>query len=241
MAEDTARRFIEAFNDIENHLRGASGDDESVPFAKLVHEYTAARHLPRQSHDALLAFARLRNAISHERYLGGRPIAEPRPDVVGQIERLRDLIIAPPKVLSVVPTARVAVTAPDEPVSTGLVVMRRYDYSQLPVYDAGRYAGILTTNAIARWLAHTLTGSDGLAEAEPVRTVMEFAEPHERALHVPRTITAAEALRKLASGGESGRPVAALIVTHSGKPTETALGIVVDDDIPAILAALTVT
>jgi len=53
------------------------------------------------------------------------------------------------------------VTTPPEPISDVLEHVRRFDYSQIPVYDDTRYVGILTTNAIARWLAHQLALNQG--------------------------------------------------------------------------------
>ncbi len=143
------------------------------------------------------AFGRLRNAISHEKYRDGRAIADPRPDVVEQIERLRDLYFKPPTALSVLGQMDVCSVAPGQPISAALEYVRLHDYSQLPVYDGGAYVGILTTNAIARWLAAQLAATEGLAEAESVGNVLQFAEPHECARHAPRSITAADAIDQL--------------------------------------------
>lgn len=115
------------------------------------------------------------------------------------------------------------------------------DYSQFPVYDHSAYVGLLTTNTIARWLAAQLSSSGGLAEAESVGQVLAFAEPHERARHVPRTITAADAVFQLSSEGRTGRTVTALIITERGQPAEKPLALVVDDDLPALLKALEIS
>jgi len=197
---------------------------------------------PASGHRAALsAFGRLRNAISHERYRHGRPIAEPVLEIVEQIEQLRGLILDPPTALSVVGFMEVCTADLDESINIVLEYVQRFDYSQIPVYDQGRYFSILTTNAVARWLAGQLVSNGGIAEAEPVRRILEFAEPHERALHVPRTITAAAAINQLSSGGRTGRPVAALIITQSGKVTEKALAIVVSHALPALMAALAIS
>jgi CBS domain-containing protein len=233
-------RFLAAFNEIESYFRKALSVDEHVEFTWMAQEYAARKHLPREYRDALLAFGRLRNAISHERYYGGRPVAEPVPQVVEQIERLREKIITPPAALSVLGTMDVCTIDPDEPINVALEYFRRFDYSQLPVYEAGRYVGILTTNAVARWLAGQLAASGGLAECEPVHRVLGFTEPHESALHVPRTITAAAAIGQF-STGHAGKPAAALIVTESGKVIEKPLAIVVADDLPALMGALAIS
>jgi predicted transcriptional regulator len=159
-------------------------------------------------------------------------------EVVDQIERLRERIVAPPAALRVLGSMNVCTTGPDEPIGSALDHIRRFDYSQLPVYDGAVYAGILTTNAIARWLAAQLAASGGLAEAESVRRVLTFAEPHEQALHVPKTLTAAEAIHHLSS---DGRSAVALIITHSGKITERPLAVVVRHDLPALMAELTIS
>lgn len=238
--ENAVQRFIAAFNEIEGHCRAALGADEYVGFGKLAREYVAARHLPLKHQEALLAFARLRNAISHEPYLNGRPIADPRPDIVEQIEQLRDLYFKPPTALSVLGQREVCSVAPGQPISAALEYVRRFDYSQLPVYDGGSYAGILTTNAIARWLAAQLAATGGLAEAETVGRVLDFAEQHESAWPVARSITAADAVHLLSNGGQGGKPLTALIITHSGRSTEKPLRVVVDDDLPALISALAI-
>jgi hypothetical protein len=66
--ENAVQRFVAAFNEIESHFRAVLGVDEHVEFGKLVREYVATEHLPLKHQEPLLAFARLRNAISHEPY-----------------------------------------------------------------------------------------------------------------------------------------------------------------------------
>lgn len=147
-----------------------------VEFAQLARRDAEKRRLPARHVTALLAFASLRTAISDRRYYGGRPIAEPVDEVVEEIERLWMLISSPPRVLTVLGGGDVCQVHPDEPISVALNHVRRFDYSQLPAYDNSGYVGILTTNAIGRWLADQLSRNTGLAEEEPVRQVMRFAE-----------------------------------------------------------------
>ena len=151
--------------------------------------------------DALLAFASLRNAISHGRFYDGRPIAEPVQAVVTE-STLRGQITAPPKALAILGSRNACIAGPQEPVSAVLEYVSRFDYSQVPVYDGTRYIGILTTNAIARWLAHQLTLNQGLAEGESVDRVLAFAEPHERA---KLEVVASQQPRQLSSSLTAGR------------------------------------
>jgi CBS domain-containing protein len=234
-------QFLAAFNEIEDCFRATLAADEHVDFAALTRAYAERKRLPFRQRDALIAFASLRNAISHGRYFGGLPIAEPVQEVVDQIEQLRDQIKSPPRALAVLGVMNVFAVRPDEPISAALDHVRSFDYSQLPVYGELGYSAILTTNAIARWLAHQLSINVGLAEDEPVSRVLEFAEPHERALLLRRNISVAEAIDRLAHGGPAGTAVTALIITDNGKNTEKPLAVVVADDLPALTAALEFT
>jgi len=232
-------RFIAAFNDIEDQFRRILGCDEHATFAQMAREYARKKRLPPVQLEALVAFAALRNAISHGRYNDGQPIADPVQETVTEIERLRGQIRSPPLALTVLGSRQVYLTSPSEPISAVLELVGRFDYSQIPVYDDDTlYVSILTTNAIARWLANQLLLNHGLAEGEPVHNVLAFAEPHECAKLVPRTITAAEAIDQLTHGGEERGPVTALIVTEGGKPTEKPIRVIASHDLPLLSAAL---
>jgi hypothetical protein len=129
----------------------------------------------------------------------------------------------------------------DEPVRTVLEHVSRHDYSQLPAYDGSLYAGILTTNTIARWLGNQLTRNQGFAEEEPVRTILKFAEKHEEGLLVRRTITVPDAIDKLLHGGPGGTPITALIVTSRGRINDTPLRVIAAFDLPELTASLSLT
>jgi CBS domain-containing protein len=231
-------RFLAAFNEIESYFRRTLQVGDHVEFAERARTYANRKRLPRAQRDALSACTSTRNAISHGRYYAGRPITELVSDVIDQIERLRDQLPAPPRALNVLTTREICTAHPDEPVTVALRHVLRFDYSQLPVDDGDRYVGSLTTNALARWLADQLAKNDDLAESQSVQRVLEFAEAHERAVHVAKTITAADAVDRLSSVGGSGRPLAALIITETGRSSEKPLAVVVGDDLPALTAAL---
>lgn len=230
-------RFLAAFNDIEDYLRRILHADQHVDFGELARRYSDRAHLLPEHRRALSAFAGLRNAISHGRYHRGKPIAEPVTEVVEDIERLRDQIKSPPSALGVMGPMKVASLSPSDPITVALGFVREFDYSQFPVYDGDHFVGLLTTNAIARWLAHQMATTGGLAETETVSEVLRFTEPHEKAKLVNRKTTVATAVYEL-SGEGTTVPVAALIVTANGKPSEQPLAVVVPDDLPQLYRAL---
>ena len=177
-------RFMSAFNEIEEYLRRSLNEPEHVEFAHLARRFADRQRLTRAQRDALSAFSSLRNAIAHGRYFDGHSIADPVPDVVEDIERLRGLIMRPPTAMGAVSRETVRIVRPESPLVSALELVRAFDYSQLPVYDKGRNVGLLTTNAIARWLAEQLGGEVGLAEGVPISEVMQYAEPQDQGLSV---------------------------------------------------------
>jgi hypothetical protein len=240
-SDDLAARFIDAFKEIEGHFRSRLRMEGRHRFTEMAREYVQINHLPQEYLDALRTFAALRNAISHERYLDGSPIAQPVPATVDRIELLRDQIRDPPRALSFLRTMNVCSASPEDPLSSVLDHVRSYDYSQLPVYHDGSYTGMLTTNAISRWLADQLASKSNPTGDEKVSEVLAFAEPHERGILAAQTLTAADAIHQLTYGGPDGGQVNALIITDHGLATEPPLAVVVGWDLARLLAAVSIT
>jgi hypothetical protein len=228
--------FLAAFNAIENHFRSKLNDDHSR-FRQLAAMYADKYDLRKQELDALGTYADLRNFLAHNEYYGGKPIAEPVPGIVAAIKNLRDKIIRPPTVLSVLPHRPIYQFSPNDPISAVPDAVRKHDYSQFPIYEDTNYRGLLTTNCIGRWLADRLRTVE-LAESEPVSMVLQFAEAQDRAVHLPRSATVRHAIRKLSPPSGGGLPPAALIVTDMGKSNQKPMAIVVAEDLTALFHAL---
>lgn len=237
-ARSRTDRFTTAFRDIEHQIRKIQQPDRFVPLSVLAREYADTYHLTSEQQVALATFITLRNAISHGRFHEGQPIAVPVEAAVKDIERLRDQITSKCPVLSILEPRNVCTTSPDEPISTVLDHVRRFDYSQIPVYGKDGYAGLLTTNAIARWLAIQLKLNGGLAETGTVRHVLAFAESHERVALAGDTITAAEAIYHLTHSEPGQAPAPAVLITSNGKPAGKPLRVITSWDLPELYAAL---
>ena len=69
---------------------------------------------------------------------------------------------------------------PPRTLRTALQLMHRHDFSQLPVYEDAAFVGLLTNNAVARWMADQLHHHDRIAEDTPVSEVLPFAEDSDR-------------------------------------------------------------
>jgi CBS domain-containing protein len=230
-------QFLGMFAEIETCMKLALGRNRNVRFMDLARDYVQVYNLPPSYLISLQTFAALRNAIDHNSHHGAYPIAEPIPEIVDEVRRLCKKIKAPPEALAVLPEMDVCSVRPDEPISAALDYVRQFDFSQLPVYESGRYVGILTTNTIARWLAVQIIDGKEHRNAD-VSEVMEFRESSDCALLVDRTLTAADAIYQLAYGNSEGGPVNALIVTQRRLPTDQPIRVIAVYDLPLLGATL---
>lgn len=98
-AQSNARRFINAYNQIDYSLRTQYNFKRSMSFSDLIRKAVLVNHVVRKYEDDLIDYGRLRNAIVHrsnDEFL----IAEPHNEVVEAIEKICRLITTPPNALS---------------------------------------------------------------------------------------------------------------------------------------------
>lgn len=236
---DNATAFLAAFNDIEAHLRRDLRAKPSDGFKWMVNLSHRKHRLSDAQRSALMAFSDLRNAISHGEYRDGRPIADPLPATVADAERLARNLIDPPVVLEVLPKRRPVTVSPDDSVEKVFAVLAESTYSQFPVYeggaDRGRCTALLTTDAIAIWVAHDY-GDDGRLEAKTVADVLEWAGSRDLPYFMPRTATVQDAVTALTIPGDDGLVPRALIITEDGSPDQKPLRVVGGADLPVLWA-----
>ncbi|MCK7636941.1 CBS domain-containing protein [Corynebacterium pygosceleis] len=236
-ASSPATRFLTAFNQIEGFLREELDARRSDSFTWMVRQLAKRGRLTRSQSDALHAFADLRNAISHGEYRDGRPIADPRPDVVAEISRLRDVLLAAPTVVGVLSQEKIIRFSPATTVNEVLSAIRENGYAQFPVYDDHGYHGLLTTRCVARWLAHDLA-DNGALDAGTVGDILRFTDHVDRAVLAARSTTVPEILEILGTRDAGGKLPEAVIVTEHGRRDQLPILIVVASDIPALLGAV---
>lgn len=241
MSPDPARTFLDACADIENILKRRYNMGEEVrglgDVLKVARSKKDAQVLRYK--DDLMAFKELRNAISHESYREGDPIATPLPSTVAKITQIRDQLATPPTVGSKAHPASVFRVDTTDKLWPRLEEMLRLSYSQAPVFRDGRYVGALTTNAVARWVASNIddAGDVVIVDGATVDDVLKYAEPHETFRFVKRTMTVVEAIERLLSA----TPPLGLIVTQNGKEHEAPIGILVAGDLPDLTKSVEVT
>ena len=231
-----ARRFLDAFNGIEQLLRDRSRVDDSFAFVRLLE---ISKEVVPMQRDKLRQMARLRNAIVHNPYDdANEPVADPRTKSVEFLEKQLEVIERPPLVLSVLKLSKPIVLSPEDDISRFLeLVQPPDDFSQAPVRLDGQLA-LITTNAVARWVSshYEQTEGGGVLPQADLMEVLRFAEAGDRIEVRSRHLKVVQALHLFA--GEKAEPPAAIVITQSGLPSETPLGLCTKADVPALFRAL---
>jgi CBS domain-containing protein len=229
-------RFLGAFARVEDGLKRILGTASKDGFRWMVRQAAKRNAIVAAVEEDLTELADLRNAIVHERG-GGYVIAEPHAATVERLERIAELILDPPGV-ELVMSRPVVVCAPDEPIRQAARRMVRGDFSRLPVYAEGELVGLLTANALARWVAARLTEPEPAMHEETVRDVLGFGESARRFELVAADQRVADVLALFSAATQKGRRIEAVLVTATGSPSERPLGIITIQDLPRMYGLL---
>lgn len=235
-ATGLARRFLDACADIENTLKDRYSLNVNG-FGAAVRESERRDVVVRRNRTALAVFTELRNVLSHKAYQGGEPVAAPLRTTVEAIESLRAEIIRPRPALDF--AVRDVLTATEsDPLPMLLQTMASRDISQVPVYRSDASVHLLTTNAIARWVAaHIDDDGSVLIDSGTTADALGYTESHESIRIERRTAPAAKVLDLLTREDPPG----AVLLTENGLANESALGILSSTDVPRLVHELTVT
>ncbi|MGQ9756152.1 MAG: CBS domain-containing protein [Desulfotomaculales bacterium] len=227
-------RFLDAFNRIEHALRRITGNDKGLSFGAAVNKASRLDTGVRRFKDDLHQFRQLRNAIVHET-TNGRAIAEPADWVVVEIERIASLLTDPPRVVPLF-AKKVLTLGTEDSIARAVRSMLEHSFSQIPVYDGSSFAGLLTTNTIARWLgAQVINGDPQLDLARiPIAGVLEYTEETDIYCFVKKEATLFEVLEKFRHYERKGKRLEAVLITDNGAPSEKLLGIITVWDLPSI-------
>lgn len=231
--DDLSSRFLDAFTSIEKWMRNQDTSKEWKDFPELVDSIGEFNSSVRRHNSSLKELNRLRNVFVHH-YSRKKPIAVPTTHAVEQITAIRDELISPPS-LYLLAAKPVEQCKPTDPL--GCCVKKMHDgvFSQLPIYDGDKYFGLLTAETIARWLSTEFKGDgQGIVGEQSVAEVMQHQEDSENVKFMARTTTVADGLVAFDDFLHRGKRLEAILITNTGRPTETLLGIVTIHDIPKL-------
>ena len=123
----------------------------------------------------------------------------------------------------------------DEPIGPVARTLYERHFSQAPVRDADAdgWIGLLTTEAIARWMAGRSRHELGVQDAAPVREVLAYADDQADFRVVPAAAPVAHIIGLFDAAMAQGQPLKAILV-EGRRASANLAGIVTAYDLPRL-------
>ena len=226
-------KFIKLFNELESKLRQKIKVDDYITFHRMVEIVAEKDYVVRRNQRKLQKLANLRNAIVHDTEYPYKIIADPRDDTLDILKNLLETITNPPKLIPKFQNSQLRIFELNESLISCLKFMDEYDFSQVVVAEFDKYR-ILSSEGIIGWLRSSK--NVGLVDIEnaSIGDALPF-EDIEECGYLSRNDPIELAIELFEKTIQKGiARLNAILITHSGKPTEKPLGIITPWDLMGI-------
>lgn len=227
-----ATQFIAAFNDIEHSIRERFHARPGTSFARLVQLAKNEGILLPHDADTLLEFTELRNAISHGTYTKDfQPIADPTVATVQAIIQLRQKVLHPQPILSILPHQIIQLFTPE----TSLREVLGQTFRKFPIYDDKQFLALITADDILHWMQSC--GPEYTWDLETSLATIKHASPKaHHCVFLPRTASVTQVLQALTQPVDGVLPKAVFITEH-GNRKQRPLRIVTGSEISPLIVS----
>ncbi|WP_099355588.1 CBS domain-containing protein [Fredinandcohnia onubensis] len=226
---DLSKRFEIAFNRVHKALSKMVKNVNGDIFSQLV-AHGAKRHaIIRSYKDELFQFAKLRNAIVHEKLRADFYIAEPHQEVVERIEEIAALLEKPVTALSI-SSRPVIYFNFHSSIKDVILAIHNNSYTKFPIYKDGTCIGILTSGAIMKWMAKQLSNDSIDLSNIRVGEVIPYETKHLIEI-VDQNCDIFAVEEKFEKRHAHGKKLEAVIITETGQIDEKPLGIITSWDL----------
>nr|WP_256558351.1 CBS domain-containing protein [Halobacillus sp. A1] len=214
-----------AFNQIHQTLKEMNGYPKNDNFVELL-QRSRDRSIIKEHFDSLRQYAKLRNAIVHERVRDGYYIASPHEEVVEELEKIKRTLDQPPLAMEIA-SCPVMFFYADSDLLDVMKEFREHRVSQFPIYEGpqGLFLGLLTDTAIVRWMSHNVVDGSVCMEGVKVSDLLEDESMRE-AVFLPEDESVFEVEDVYERSHANGHKLKAVLLTKSGCRDESPLGIV---------------
>jgi predicted transcriptional regulator len=224
-----AERFEVAFNQIHEVLKRINPYEYSDAFMKLLTDSSRKHRSIQRFYYELRQFAKLRNALVHDRVKIHTYIATPSLESVLLIEKISKLLSTPPSVTSIATRSVVSVQL-DTTIEQVIKIMAQSSYNQFPVYEDGAFVFLLTEGGLTSWLASSIKNELISFTGKKVSCIQKYENDHNVAF-VHRQTDIFELEDIFEESFQNHRKLEAVIVTENGSPLEKPLGIITPWDL----------
>ncbi|MGA4720031.1 CBS domain-containing protein [Fictibacillus nanhaiensis] len=225
-----SERFEIAFNQIHKCLIDKVKDTKDDRFKNLVETGMKKHSLIRSFYNELGQFAKLRNAIVHEKVDHDFYIAEPHLEIVERIEKIAGYFMKPETALNIA-TKKVHHFKESDRLEDVLSCIRKTSYSRFPIYnEKGEYLWLLTATYLLNWLTDRL--ADQVIDLNNAR-ISDIADNEQKQLvaFISKTSSIFKAEEIFENIHKEGKKLEAIIITLNGSENEKPLGIFTSYDL----------
>ena len=218
-------RFIVAYNRIEKVLAEKADVNGYSPFYRLIDKVKITNSVVRKYEDDLREFGDLRNAIVHDRTGIDYVIAEPHDDIVERIELIEKKLSNPLSVGSLF-GCKVHTLQAEDPLTAALKLMSETKFSQVPIYQDGKFKGLITAAGITYWLAGQSTEDVIPREIPTLSDVYNYENRKESFEFVDKDLSVYEAEDYFKRAITRGTRLEALLITENAQNDGELIGII---------------
>ncbi|MBY0221523.1 CBS domain-containing protein [Sporosarcina aquimarina] len=229
MTPKNSDRFIVAYNRIDKSLVKLTGMPNHFSFSRRIDKAKEKNALIRHYEEELREFGSLRNAIIHNRTGLNYAIAEPHDVIVEMIEMIEKKLSNPMTVKDLF-SRKVHSLQAKESLATGLKMVREKKFNQIPIYQKGRFIGLITANGIMNWLADQ-KHEDISREIPTLFDVYNHEKRKNTYRFVKSTLSVYEAEEFFKKSILRGNRLEALLITEHGGKDEKLIGIITPLDL----------
>ena len=223
-----ANRFINAYNLIDQCLRGIYNFKRNLRFADMVRRSVPLNSVVRRYEDKLIDYGRLRNSIVHNS-TEERIIAEPHIDVVREMETIAALISSPPKVLDSIKKKDVKILSAKTSVAETIVALSSNGFKRIPIYDNNMLVGVIDSSQIVNVLGEVIGNGQNLikfVENTPIIEILKHKQAEQVYEICSESLTVQEALDIFFNK----KKIQAIIITKKGTFNERPINILTNAD-----------
>ncbi|MGG3466795.1 CBS domain-containing protein [Neobacillus pocheonensis] len=218
-----SERFEVAFNQVHEALRDIVqiNDDRFVVLVKVgAKKYQIIETFKKD----LEQYARLRNAIVHEKMEVGFYIAEPNAKVVNHIEKIANVLNRPNYALSIA-TKNVVFFDYQESILKVTSAIKEHGYSKFPIYRNKKCIGLLTASSIVKWMAQNMECNQVNLSDIHVSDIMKYEKEHPIDF-VTKDTNIFEVENIFEKYHKRKKKLEGILITENGNAEEKPLGII---------------
>ena len=237
MENADSEKFIALYNQLDAYMRSQLGLDRHVDHSTLLREMSQKNRVFLDYLQDLRMFADIRNILVHNPYKkDADPLLYPHSYITKKYAEIIELVLHPPKALSIaIPVSVIFTATLDTSIQELMNTMIRKNYTHVPIIKDDTMIGIFSENT---FLSYLVANQESIILKDA--TVADFKEFIKIEKHVneyfefvSRSTLLSDVDKIFRQGMKNKKRIAVVYITENGKSTEKILGMITPWDLTA--------